>query len=145
VLREVRLQVEGLIVLRAVRRQMRRIDDLRVLVDELDRSAGVDPADDGAAAPQMVIAVDRSIRVLGPRQNACIPRSLMLMVLWSRRGRPATFVSGVKRDGGTLRGHAWIEAPDLDAALGGRATPAESFSEIFRQSNRRVPTHTSSR
>ena len=28
-LREVRLQVEGLIVLRAVRRQMRRIDDLR--------------------------------------------------------------------------------------------------------------------
>jgi hypothetical protein len=62
-----------------------------------------------------------------------------LLVLWSRRRRPATFVSGVRREAGEVRGHAWLEAPDLDATLGGRASANQEYAEIFRWSNRWEP------
>ena len=68
-----------------------------------------------------------------------MPRSLTLLVLWSRRGRAADFVSGVARDGGDLVGHAWLEAPDLDGRLGGRVDGPEPYAEIFRYANRWTP------
>ena len=84
-------------------------------------------------------ATDRAVRLLGPRKDPCVPRSLTLLVLWSARGRAADFVSGVARDGGDLVGHAWLEAPDLDARLGGRVDGPEPYAEIFRYANRWTP------
>jgi hypothetical protein len=136
---EIRLQFESLAALRRVRRQLRRIDDLRVLVAELDDTAGTKAIRDDASSTQLVRATDRSLRLLGPRIDSCVPRSLTLLVLWSRRGRPASFVSGVNRDGGELRGHAWLEAPDLDARLGGQVESPAPYAEIFRYASRSAP------
>jgi hypothetical protein len=134
--RDVRLLIESLIALRRVRRQLERIGDLRELVADLDGTASAGAVDDGASGAQLVRATDRSVRLLGPSKDACVPRSLTLMVLWSGRARPADFVSGVNRGGGELLGHAWLEAPDLDARLGGRVESPEPYAEIFRYANR---------
>lgn len=137
--RDIRLLIEGLIALRRVRTQLGRIGDLHELVADLDDTASAGAIDDGASAVQLVRATDRSVRLLGPRTDGCVPRSLTLLVLWSARGRPADFVSGVTRADGDLRGHAWLEAPDLDGRLGGRVDGPESYAEIFRYANRWVP------
>ncbi len=137
--RDVRLLMECVVASRRVRSQLASIGDLRELVGRLDGTAGVGAADDGASAERLVRAADRSVRLLGPRKDACVPRSLTLLVLWSSRRRAADFVSGVARHGGDLVGHAWLEAPDLEPGLGGRADDPEAYAEIFRYSNRWAP------
>jgi hypothetical protein len=56
--------------------------------------------------------VERSLRIVGPKVDGCVPRSLALFALLSRHGYPATFVSGVQRCDGQVRGHAWVLLDD---------------------------------
>jgi len=51
--------------------------------------------------------------------GGCVVRSLVLYRTLRRRGLPVDFVSGVRRDGDRVVGHAWVElngivVPELD-------------------------------
>ncbi len=108
-------------VLRA-RARLRGTRDIRAVLVEHDRATRRQRR---AMSPEELrIGVDRSLRIIGPRVDGCVPRSLALFALLSERGERATFVSGVRREGETLKGHAWIlldgvplEAPETRQLL----------------------------
>jgi hypothetical protein len=50
-----------------------------------------------------------ALLILGPRENACVPRSLALFLTLRQNNIPVVFVSGVRRTKGKLEGHAWVE------------------------------------
>lgn len=52
---------------------------------------------------------DAAIRLIGPRQQHCVPRALTLFALLTREGHQPDFVGGVRREDGRLTGHAWVE------------------------------------
>ncbi|HEU4585698.1 MAG TPA: lasso peptide biosynthesis B2 protein, partial [Gemmatimonadaceae bacterium] len=58
------------------------------------------------------------------RDGDCLLRSLALYHALRRLGWPARFVSGVRREGGVVRGHAWVE-------LDGRV-----LTELYESANR---------
>ena len=73
-----------------------------------------------------------ALYILGPRHNACVPRSMALYLILRQRNFPVQFVSGVKRSQGKLIGHAWIELYGRPLEnLGDHAAP-ELFKENFR-------------
>ena len=75
---------------------------------------------------ELVRGVHWSLRLLRVRrQGDCVPRSLAIFAALRRRGVPAVFVSGVRRRGHALEGHAWVELhgaplPELYEPLGAR-------------------------
>lgn len=65
-----------------------------------------------------VVRVQRGVKWglwwLGRRSNACLPTSLALYMALRRRGLRPVFVSGVRREGAKMLGHAWIELDGRD-------------------------------
>ena len=59
----------------------------------------------------------------------CLVRSVATYAALRRQGWPVEFVSGVRRDGGDVRGHAWLE-------LGGRPLP--ELGEPANRTNYRI-------
>ena len=131
-----RLLVEALRVSWTVKRSLGVEKDLGVLLGLLDVSDGPSTADDGAAAADLARATVRAQRIRGLRDRACVQRTLTLFVLWSKRGRPCTFMSGVARRDGQLTGHAWLEAPDLPPEVTGDRLSRELFAENLRYANK---------
>ena len=104
--------------------RLRRTQDLRQLVHQHDLSAT--RAGRARSIPHIRRGVDGALRIVGPREAHCVPRALALFALLTRAGYGAVFVSGVRTEGGAVRGHAWVlvddhavEAPGTGAALGG--------------------------
>lgn len=89
------------------RLNMRRTRDIGLLLAQHDISLHR-PGVAGPNPDMLRRGIDRSLRVIGPRVDGCVPRSLALFSMLSRNGHPATFVSGVRREGSTLQGHAWV-------------------------------------
>jgi hypothetical protein len=58
----------------------------------------------------------------------CLKRSLLLLDLWSRAGLAPSFRLGVRRDGGTGGGHAWVETDRADF----RTFRAPDVTEVWR-------------
>jgi hypothetical protein len=94
----------------AVHRALARETDITALLDRLTpRSA---PAGQGSARlrQRLVQGVRWGVRLFprNPRGD-CLLRSLALYALLRRHGWPAVFVSGVRREGAEVVGHAWVE------------------------------------
>ncbi len=64
-----------------------------------------------------------------------MPRSLALFSLLSERGYRTSFVSGVRREGDRLVGHAWVTISDEVLESSGDGHAATSFTENFRYDN----------
>jgi hypothetical protein len=80
--------------------------------------------------------VDAALRLVGPRQNACVPRALALFALLSRYGYAAVFVSGVRMAESGLTGHAWVLVDELPLAPD-EQTLLATFREQLRFENQR--------
>ena len=70
---------------------------------------------------------------LGPGEGNCLPRSLAIYSALRAQGWPAVFVSGVRKDGDRITGHAWVELggailPELSSAR----EPAGPYVPSFR-------------
>ncbi len=76
-----------------------------------------------------------ALLLVGPRKNACVPRSLSLYLALRQRNIHVQFVSGVRHRNHKLEGHAWIEW---------RGRPLEGFGdhhapELFKENFRYPP------
>ena len=67
---------------------------------------------DRATARRLAARVERSSS-LGVYRVPCLPRALLLERMRTARGLPARLRIGVRRTGGSVRAHAWIECADL--------------------------------
>lgn len=93
---------------------LRRHRDIRVILRKLDH-----PVTDRLPSnrlpskkeqQQIVRGVRWLLRLLRIRTDGnCLPRSLTLFTMLRRRGYPAVFCSGVRKEGAKLQGHAWVE------------------------------------
>lgn len=73
--------------------------------------------------------------MVGPRRDACVPRSLALFTLLTERGYESSFVSGVRREETELVGHAWVTIGEEVLTASGDSHAAALFSENFRYEN----------
>jgi hypothetical protein len=97
-----------------VRRALRRHADLRTLLDALYagerelRSPGTRRPTESREA--VSLGVHWAVRLVGGGSSGrCLVRALATFVALRRRGWPVEFVSGVRRNGSTIVGHAWVE------------------------------------
>ncbi len=66
--------------------------------------------------------VNRLLPYLPPfGMGRCVKRALLLADLWSRCGLEPSLVFGTLRDGGSVRGHAWVACPAQGLTAGGSA------------------------
>lgn len=81
------------------------------------------------AAPQLISrSVEKSGRyILG--QDSCFPQALTGYLLLNRAGYAPRLYIGVKKDGNTLKAHAWIEM-DGEVLIGGPLSVIESYSAL---------------
>lgn len=87
--------------------RLRTMTDLRAVLRAHDRTPVVTPT----LAPSVDSVrrgVDGALRIVGPREAHCVPRGLALFAMLTRAGYAAEFVSGVRRVGPDLQGHAWV-------------------------------------
>lgn len=77
-------------------------------------------------------ATDVAVRLVGPRQKECLPRALTLFSLLTRHGYPAEFVSGVRRNGADLTGHAWVEMGGMPVEAPGASHASTGYRELIR-------------
>ncbi|TSA87445.1 lasso peptide biosynthesis B2 protein [Deinococcus detaillensis] len=62
---------------------------------------------------RLIAGVRRLTRLLyASSAGDCLPRALAIYRTLVRRGYPAVFVSGVRREAGAVTGHAWIEGAE---------------------------------
>lgn len=97
-----------------VRRALRRHADLRALLDTLcpnERELGSRRQRKRAEPREAVsVGVHWAVRLVGGgRFGECLVRALATFVALRQRGWPVEFVSGVRRTGSTIVGHAWVE------------------------------------
>jgi hypothetical protein len=130
--RVLRIVPRGWWEMRRVRRLLSTRTDLRALLEALTPRPMP-----GVPAPMRArMEAEEGIRLAArvfPRgaHGPCVLRSLALYAALRRQGWPAVFVSGVRRDGERIVGHAWVE-------LDGRTLPGlrekrnrELFSVTF--------------
>lgn len=109
----------------AAHRALARRGDVDALLQSLTPRTASRPRCSPAWRDRLVIEVLRGARHF-PRDpdGDCLLRSLALCHLLWHEGWPARFVSGVRRDGGAVQGHAWVE-------LDGRV-----LTELYESGNR---------
>ena len=70
--------------------------------------------------------------LVGPRKDACVPRSLAVYHALRAEGHNVEFVSGVRRINGKLEGHAWVEVNGLPLEVFNDIASPQMFKENFR-------------
>jgi hypothetical protein len=122
------LVVEAAVLLVAVRAGLRLVPFQRLnrLARRLSRPRRVAIGASRPASEPLVWAVDRvGLALLGPR--ACLTIALAGQILLGRRGIPSRLRIGVlKKEGGRLVGHAWLEGEE-GVLLGGVAAELQRF------------------
>lgn len=110
--------------------RLRTTTDLREVLQVHDRTPAVAPK----SPPSMEAlrrGVDGALRIVGPREAHCVPRGLALFAILTKAGYPAVFVSGIRRAGPDLQGHAWVlvhgEPVETEAARAELASYREQF------------------
>lgn len=123
--------------------KVRRIADLDALLAAHDYPPLVRPSR-RRSVDALRRGVDGALRLVGPRQDHCVPRGLALFALLTRHGYPTVFVSGVQRRGPDLRGHAWVLVDGIAVEAPGAADGLAAFTEQFRYPGRSCGAATSS-
>ncbi len=77
--------------------------------------------------------------LIGPRIDACVPRSLAVYNALKAEGHDVVFVSGVRRNNGKLEGHAWVELGGIGLEIFNDLPSAQIFKENFRYPKQENP------
>jgi len=100
-------EIIGLAVTIELALRLMRLARLLDLIERLDGSRASRPgAVDEARLTRVVAAVYGPLRLERP----CLRQSLVLLALLRRRGRPARLQIGVRKAGGQVFAHAWVES-----------------------------------
>ncbi|HEU4743289.1 MAG TPA: lasso peptide biosynthesis B2 protein [Meiothermus sp.] len=118
---------------------LRRHSDLYGLLWQLERPPRTGPESSGRRRERILRGVNRGLWLLGLRKNPCVPRALALYVALRAEGLPVEFVSGVRRVGDRLEGHAWVELEGLPLEGSGEEQAPRLFKESFRYPPRSSP------
>ncbi len=70
--------------------------------------------------------------LIGPKTDACVPRSSAAYHALKAEGHDVVFVSGVRRNNGKLEGHAWVELNGIGLEIFNDVPSAQIFKENFR-------------
>ncbi len=129
VLLEVLEQIKN--VLR-VKTLMRQHTDLQIIMKLNEPLLNLKPNRTGLRMAKIARGVSWAFRILGPRIDACVPRSLCLYNALKAEGHRVEFVSGVKRINNQLKGHAWVELNGFPLEVFGDIQASLMFKENFR-------------
>jgi len=113
--------------------RLRRTRDLRELVAAHDRSGSPGRA---RSVAHIRRGVDGALRIVGPHNEHCVPRALALFALLTQAGYDAVFVSGVRKVGDDVHGHAWVLVDDRPLERPGLVDPRVTYREQFRIASR---------
>lgn len=93
-----------------VRRALHRHTDLRSLLDSVASAAMTRAPEPAMTRDRIVIGTSWARRLVGSgRFGPCLVHALAAFIELRRRGHTVDFVSGVRRDGAAVIGHAWLE------------------------------------
>jgi hypothetical protein len=84
-----------------------------LLRSDLARHAAPTQADAPSPQARRVLAAFRKAVHNHVVRASCVPRSLALQRLLQRRGWMASIHVGVRRSGGAIEGHAWVESDQI--------------------------------
>jgi hypothetical protein len=119
-----------------VKRKLASTADILEVLESLDVPPRTQSPRLNLAPRDLLRGVRGALIILGPREDACVPRSMALFALLSRRGYTASVVSGVRREDDELVGHCWVLVTDgLLEGSGDHAAP-EYYKQNLRYENR---------
>lgn len=111
---------------------LRRTSDLRALLERIEPPLRANPDRSSRRIQQIVQGCKWALVLLGWTRNACVPRSLAIYAALRREGHRPQFVSGVRRDGARIVGHAWVELKGSPLLGSGDELAPKQFAENFR-------------
>jgi hypothetical protein len=127
--------LEALPVLLRAKRMIRRGPPLETLVSAFSPPSAPGAKPSIRQRDAIALGVRWCLWLFGPRVDPCVPRSLVLLELLSKAGFAVRFRSGVRRNGGKLEGHAWVEVDDFPLEVFGDEVSPQAFKENYRFEN----------
>lgn len=133
---DVGLAVEAALALGLVRAALAvaSLKTVTAVAGDLATAAGTGPPPlrggegaEAALARRLAKAVDSASGRIGGR---CLLRSLALQAMLARRGVASEVVVAVRRQGGPLPGHAWVEVNGAPLGADGRAAASDLRAEM---------------
>jgi hypothetical protein len=125
-LNEWRWLLAALVLLPAAGVSLRRAG-LRWTIERFERFlAGHRERSSPAASAADAAAIGRAVRlaaVYGPYHARCLPRAVVLWTLLRRRSLDGEMTIGVRKTGGKLEAHAWVELDGVALAQSQETVP----------------------
>jgi hypothetical protein len=115
-----------------VKRELKRKSDLHQIFQTLEQHYSAKTVISDTELIRLKRSTHLALMILGPRQDACVPRSLALYLALHQRNIKVQFVSGIRRVQGKLVGHAWLEWQGRPLEGFGDHDAPETFKENFR-------------
>jgi hypothetical protein len=109
--------------------------DLTKMVAGFDRQIKQKNRANYALLESVQYGMNWAMRLSPIKFNPCVPRSLALLQVLSESGFATSFVSGVRRNGAKLDGHAWLEVDGVPLEIVGDSNSPNFFKENFRYDN----------
>jgi hypothetical protein len=123
---------EGWKLIRLAKQNLKQQTDLEKILLEMTPEVEKSGQDIQIRTLRLERGVRWALRLTNQHVNACVPRSLALFHALRKEGLEVSFVSGVRRNGGKLEGHAWLE-------LNGKPIPGlgdENSPNVFKENFR---------
>ncbi len=129
-------QIPNLLRVKAL---MRQETNLRTIMERNEPKQRLHPDSSMGRISRVIRGLSWALRFLGPRIDACVPRSLCLYHALKAEGHRVEFVSGIKRINNQLKGHAWVELNGFPLEAFGDIQASLMFKENFRYPAREQP------
>jgi hypothetical protein len=123
---------EGWKLIRLAKQNLKKQTDLEKILLEMTPNVAKSEQDIQVRSLRLERGVRWALRLTNQHVNACVPRSLALFHALRKEGLEVSFVSGVRRNGSKLEGHAWLE-------LNGKPIPGlgdENSPNVFKENFR---------
>jgi Uncharacterised nucleotidyltransferase/Transglutaminase-like superfamily len=118
-----------------VKRELKKELDLHSIFQNLEKQNRV-RTDTSTNQTKYIRSKRRGIKlalsIIGSNENACVPRSLAMYIALHQVNIPVEFVSGIRRSGSKLEGHAWLEYDGRPLDGFGDHFAPQMFKENFR-------------
>ena len=123
---------EGWQLIRRAKTALTRETDLHLVVQSMIPTQISPSANTRVKTLRLERGVRWALRLTNQHVDACVPRSLALFYALRQEGLEVSFVSGVRRNGAKLEGHAWLELDGKPLAGLGDENAPTIFKENFR-------------
>jgi Uncharacterised nucleotidyltransferase/Transglutaminase-like superfamily len=115
-----------------VKKLLRQKTDLFEIVQTNEPNPRVQPDKSFKHLERIMRGIHWTLFLIGPRIDACVPRSLAVYNALKAEGHDVVFVSGIRRNNGKLEGHAWVELSGIGLEIFNDLPSAQIFKENFR-------------